>query len=189
MIITTQKHSLSKQLKFLDKLGKLGFSLFMLGIKLGLINRYGIFTLKFYDENGNLKRTAKCHNIITNDGIKYLGDILIGVNTTDITLAYIELDSGATTPALTDTDSQTPLTPADRLPVTSASRNTVAPFEITLNLFVTSGTFTRPQTINKINVFFGPDETGTMFSSGKLGTAAILGVGESVSIAYSFIFR
>jgi len=128
-------------------------------------------------------------NIIVDVGIKHLGDVLNGDETTNIAFAFMEPGSGTTTPVIGDTDTETPLTPADRMPVTNVTRSTTSPFEVTAELFLATGDYTRPQTINELVVFFGPDETGDIFARGVLTTPVALNTGTTVTLQYSIIFR
>ena len=130
-----------------------------------------------------------CNNIITDVGIKHLGDILNNSNTTQTDFAFMEPGSGTTTPVIGDTDTETPLTPADRKAVTAVTRSTSSPFEVVAELFLGTGDYTRPQTVNELCVFFEPDETGDLFARGVLASGVVLNTGDTVTLSYSIIFR
>ena len=157
-------------------------------IKLKLIKTYGKITVTVNRYNGKIEKHTG-YNLIPDIGIKHIGDILIGVETTNLTLAYMEADQGTTNPTIADTDSETPVTPADRLAVTLINRNSVSPFEITTETFISSAKYSRPVTIAKLNVFFGPDETGDLFASGKLDTPVTLNTSDTATLTYAFIWR
>jgi len=128
------------------------------------------------------------HNLIVDVGIKHLGDILTAAESTDIDLGFIEPGAGLTAPDLGDTDTETPITPVDRLATTLQSRSSVSPFEITLETFIGSTKYTRPFTINQLCVFFPPDETGDLFAKGLLTTPVTITGTTTVTISYVFLF-
>lgn len=168
---------------------KIGYYLAHIGVKLGLIKRYGKLCVTVYDKNGCVVDRRYGYNIITDVGIKHLGDILANVNTTQTDIAFMEPGSGTTTPTINDTDTETPLTPADRLPVTQVTRSNVSPFEVTAEAFISSTKYDRPQTINELCIFFEPDETGDLFARGVLSNGILLDVGNTATLTYSLIFR
>ena len=158
------------------------------GIKLGFIKKYGKIEVVVTRANGK-KDKAIGYNLMPDVGLKHLGDILTGAETTNIDIAYIEPGSGTTAPTISDTDTETPLTPADRMPVTTQSRSTTSPFEVTIEGTISSVKYTRPQTINELCIFFGPDETGDLFARSVLGTGITINAGELAMLTYSFIWR
>lgn len=158
-------------------------------IKWGLIKRYGKFVVKVFDQNGKLKDMTYGYNLVPDVGIKHLGDILAGVETTNLALAYIECGSGTTTPVIGDTDTETPLTTADRLATTSVTRSATSPFEVTAETFISSTKYSRPASINEVCVFFAPDETGDLFARGLLDATITLNANDTATIAYSLVFR
>ena len=158
------------------------------GIKLGFIHRYGkIEVIVNHPDGSYTKRTG--YNILTNLGLKHMEDILVGVEATNIEIGYIEPGSGTTTPVIGDTDTETPLTTADRQPVASQTRSTTSPFEVLIEGFISSTTYTRPQTINELAIFFTPDETGDLFARGVLSSGIVLGAGDTATLTYGFVFR
>lgn len=159
-----------------------------IGIKLGFIHRYGKLQVVVTHPDGS-KSTTYGYNILTDVGLKHLGDILTGAEATNLDIGFIEPGSGTTAPTISDTDTETPLTTADRLAVTLQSRGTVSPFEITIEGFVNSTKYTRPQTINELAIFFTPDETGDLFARGVLGTGITLNAGDTATLTYAFIWR
>jgi len=165
---------MTKQAPFVDHL-----SLAMGGEFALTVHRMTTDTWEFYNT----------HNLIVDLGIRHLGDILTAAESTDIDLGFIEPGSGTTAPDLSDTDTETPITPADRLATTLQSRATVSPFEITLETFIGSSKYTRPFTINEMCVFFTPDETGDLFARGKLDTPVTITGTDTVTISYAFLFR
>src|SRR3990172_13042495 len=187
-----------QKIKFVDSLGlpstsilkgKLGFWLWKLAITLRIIRRYGLLTVIVHRASTGKIEKYQGHNLIPDAGIKHIGDILIGDEVTNIRLLYMEPDSGSTDPAVGNTDTETALTPADRLAITLDTRNTVSPFEIILETFVSSTKYTRPQTIRKLAVFWGPDETGDLFAIGKLATPVTLNTNDTATLTYAFIWR
>lgn len=186
--IVKERHSLggSHWYRFLPR--KWQYYVSVIGIKLGLIRRYGRFQVVVHRANGK-EETRIGYNILVDNGIKRIGDILAAVNSTDIDLGFMEPDSGTTTPAIGDTDSETPLTTADRLAATVQSRAASTPFEVVITTFINSTKYTRPQTINKLNVFFTPDETGDLFDSGLLASGIVLSGSDTATLTYGFIFR
>jgi len=82
----------------------------------------GEFTVNVYLEDGTVV-TSYCQNIITDLGIKHLGDILAAVESTNIDLGFIEPGSNTTLPVIGDLDIGTGLAPADRLPAVTQTRS------------------------------------------------------------------
>ena len=160
-----------------------------IGIKLGIIRRYGYLKVEVKRAKTGKIDTAYGYNIIVDNGIKRIGDILAGIETTDIDLGFLEPGSGTTTPVIGDTDTETPLTPADRLAVTLQTRSAVTPFEVVVSTFISSTKYTRPQTINELVVFFTPDETGDAFARGLLSTPITLEANDTATISYGHVFR
>ncbi len=158
-------------------------------IKFNIIKRYGKFLVKVYDKNGKLRDYTFGYNLVPDVGIQHLGDILVGVESTNITLDFIEAGSGTTTPVIGDTDTETPLTPADRLAATAQTRSGSTPYEITIQTFINSTKYNRPASINEMCVFFGPDVSGDLFARGLLDSTITLNASETATIAYSLVFR
>jgi hypothetical protein len=167
---------------------RLQYHLVDLAIKLGFIHRYGKLEVVVTHPDGS-KSTAHGYNILVNVGLIQLGDILTGAEATNIDIGYIEAGSGTTTPDITDIDTETPLTPADRLAATVQTRATSSPYEIVIEAFINSTKYTRPQDINNLNIFFTPDETGTLFARGVLGSTITLNAGDTATISYGFVWR
>lgn len=158
------------------------------GIKLGLLHRYGkIEVIVTHPDGSKTKRTG--YNILTNIGLQHMGDILAGIETTDIDIGFIEAGSGTTTPAIGDTDTETPLTTADRLAAASQTRSSTSPYHVTIEGFINSTKYTRPQTINELCIFFTPDETGDLFARGVLPSGIVLNSGDTAQLTYAFIWR
>lgn len=149
----------------------------------------GKFCVEVTRADGTIEDKVYVNNIITDIGIKHLGDILAGIETTDIDLGFIEPGSGTTEPAITDSDTETPLTTADRIAATTQTRSTSSPFEIIISAFINSTKYTRPQTINELVIFFTPDETGDIFARGKLSAGITLNAGDTATISYGVVFR
>jgi len=149
----------------------------------------GEFSIVVHKKNGDTKvQVAK--NIITDVGIKHLGDILAGFETTDIDLGFIEPGEGTTEPAIGDTDTEDELegSPTARIAVTAQSRQSSSPFEISIEGFIDSGDYTRPQTISELCVFFTP-VGGVLFARALLATPELLSTSDTVTINYSLTFR
>jgi hypothetical protein len=160
-----------------------------IGVKLGIIRRYGRLKVEVTRAGTGKKETVYGYNIIVDEGIKQLGDILAAVETTNTSIEYIEPGSGTTTPVIGDTDTETPLTPATRNPVTTQTRNAVSPFDVVVDYFVSSTKYTRPQTINELCIFFEDDPSGTMFARVLLSTAITLNTNDTATISYGVVFR
>jgi len=167
---------------------RLQYYLISIAIKLGFIHRYGKLEVIVTSPDGKVKK-SQGYNILTDVGLKHLGDILVGTEVTNLTLGFIEPGSGTTTPVVGDTDTETALTPADRLAATVLSRGGSSPFEVVVESFITSTKYTRPQTINELAIFFGPDESGDIFARGLLAVGVTLNANDTASILYGFIWR
>lgn len=159
-----------------------------------LIDRKGIggeFCIQIYNEDGTCPPPVFQENLVVDAGIKHLGDILAGIETTNLDLAYIEPGEGTsdTTVGMTDTEDVLEGTPTDRLAATSQTRSTSSPFEVTISAFINSTDYTRPQTITELNVFFGPQTGGDLFARGKLSTPVALTGSATATISYSIVFR
>jgi hypothetical protein len=159
------------------------------GIKLGLIKKYGKIQVVVHDPKTGKDKKSIGYNLMTNAGIKHLGDILVGTETTNLDIAFIEPGSGTTPPDIQNLDIESGLTPVDRLPVGSQTRSSTAPFEVTVDAFINSSKYTRPQTINELAIYFGPDESGDLFARSVLGTGITLNAGNTATLTYSFIWR
>ncbi len=149
----------------------------------------GKFTVVVHRAKTGQNETYYAHNLIPDVGIKHLGDILAGAETTDIDLGFMEPGEGSTAPANTDTDTQDPLDPADRLAQTLQSRSSTTPFEVVIQTFISSTKYTRPQTITELCVFFTPDETGVLFARGLLTTPVTLTGSDTATLTYGLIFK
>ena len=149
----------------------------------------GFFEIVIHRADTGKDEYSSIYNIITDVGIKHLGDILAGIDTTNIDLGFIEPGSGTTTPVIGDTDTETELTPQDRLAATAQTRSTSSPFEVVIEAFIDSSKYTRPQTINELCVFFTPDDSGDLFARGVLTTGITLNANDTATINYSIIFR
>jgi len=158
------------------------------GIKLGLIHRYGKLQVIITHPDGSKSKQIG-YNILTDVGLKHMGDILVGAEVTNLDIGFIEPGSGTTTPVIGDTDTETPLTTADRIPATSQTRSSSSPFHITIDGFISSTKYTRPQTINELAIFFTPDVTGDLFARGVLAAGIVLNSGDAALISYAFIWR
>ncbi len=149
----------------------------------------GGFTIVVHRAKTGQNETYHTKNLIVDVGLAQLGDILAGNETTDIDLGFIEPDEGVSVPVITDTDTEDPLDPADRLAATVQSRSSVSPFEVVIQTFIVSTKYTRPQTISKLNVFFTPDETGTLFAAGLLDTPVTLTGSDTATLTYGIVLR
>ena len=148
----------------------------------------GEFTVTVYPVEG-IPVIGKCRNIITDVGIKHLGDILAAVESTNIDLGFIEPGDATTIPGIADIDIGAGLAPADRLPATTQTRSSGSPFEVTISAFINSTKYTRPATIKELAIYFTPDESGDIFARGKLDTPVSLPTNATATIAYSILFR
>ena len=117
--IIKERHSLGSRghwYSFLPR--KWQYYIAKIGIKLGIIRRYGVFKVLVHRANGT-EETRIGYNILVDNAIKRIGDILAAVNSTDIDLGFIEPGSGTTTPAIGDsvvlsaTDSLVKVDPAN----------------------------------------------------------------------------
>jgi len=156
--------------------------------------RHGIgghFTVVVHRAKTGRDETRHAKNIIVDAGIKHFGDILVGDETTDIDLGFIEPDAGVSVPAIGDTDTETHVDGGDedRLAAVVQSRNSVSPFEVVIEGFIGSSKFSRPFTISKLNIFFTPDESGVMFASGLLDTPITVTGSDTVTLTYGIVLR
>ncbi len=158
-----------------------------IGVKLGLVHSYNRLGVTVNHPDGTFTRVSG-YNIIVDEGIKRLGDILADVETTDIALNFIEPGSGVTTPAIGNTDTETPLTAATRN-ATVLTRSATTPFEVVASYFIPSTQYTRPQNINQLAVFFEDDPSGVMFALGLLSTTITLNANDTATISYGVVFR
>lgn len=151
----------------------------------------GRFIIEVKDKSGNVISHQECDNLIVNNGIKALGDILIGSKTTNLDLGFIEPDAGSTCITICDTDIETPVDACDldRLTASAQTRDVCSPFAVTISGFIGTCKWTRPFTINKLSVFFGPDECGCMFAAGKLSCPVTVTGCNSATITYGIFFR
>ena len=149
----------------------------------------GGFTLVVHRAKTGQNETYHTKNLIVDAGLKQLGDILAGLETTDIDLGFMEADEDTGVPLISDTDTIDPLDPADRLAATVQTRASVSPFEVVITTFINSTKYSRPQTISKLNVFFTPDETGTLFAAGLLDTPVTLAGSDTATLTYGIVLR
>ncbi len=149
----------------------------------------GSFTMVVHRAKTGQNETYHANNLIVDAGIKQFGDILAGLETTDIDLGFMEPDEDTGAPLISDTDTIDPLDPADRLAATIQSRASVSPFEVIITTFISSTKYSRPQTISKLNVFFTPDETGTLFAAGLLDTPVTLAGSDTATLTYGIVLR
>jgi len=163
-------------------------------VKLGLVRRYDRVSVTVH-KDGIKRPTDKTHygyNIITDVGIKKLGDILIGDETTDLDLAFLEPGEGTTTPAIGDTDVEDPLEgsphPA-RLAQTDQTRSASSPFEVEISAFIGTTTYDRPQTISELTVWWDDDPGTKLFGRAILGTPVTITGTDTATLIYGIIFR
>jgi len=151
---------------------------------------HGRFTITVY-EGDKVVNQQVADNMVVDAGIKHLGDILAGVETTNLDLAYIEPDAGVTDPDIGDTDIETPVdgTDLDRLPASAQTRAALSPYEVEISAFIGTTKWVRPFTINKMAVFFGPDETGDLFAIGLLDTPVTITGTQAATITYGVVAR
>lgn len=149
----------------------------------------GKFGIQVTRADGTIEDKIYVNNLIVDVGIKHLGDILAAIETTNIDLGFLEPGSGTTAAVIGDTDTETPLTTADRIAATTQTRSATSPFEVVISAFINSTKYTRPQTINELCVFFTPDETGDLFARGILSAGIVLNAGDTATISYGIIFR
>jgi hypothetical protein len=158
------------------------------GIKLGFIHRYGKLEVVVNHSDGS-KSKSYGYNILTDAGLKHLGDILTSAETTNIDIGFMETGNGTTTPLVGDTALASALVPAARIAASAQTRGTSSPFEISIQAFIGSSTYTRPQTINELGIFFTPDVTGTLFARGVLSTGVVLAASDTATLTYAMIWR
>ncbi len=150
---------------------------------------HGEFSIVVHYPDGRTQ-TSVSKNIITDVGLKHLGDILAGDETTDLDLGFIEPGIGTTPADISDTDTETELpgSPTTRLPITLQSRATTSPFEVSIEGFIDTGDYTRPETITELCVFF-TDIDGDIFARSVLASSVLLSTGATATINYSLVFR
>ena len=189
-----ERHSLSKGhwFRFLPR--KWQFWIMHIAVKLKLVRRYDRVSVTIHHDG--IKRTTDKtvygYNLIPDVGIKHLGDMLIGAETTDIDLAFIEPGEGSTAPVIGDIDVEDALEgsphPA-RLPETNQTRSVTTPFEVEISAFVGSTDYTRPQTISELTVWFNDDPGTKMFARAILGAPVALTGTDTATLIYGIIFR
>ena len=167
---------------------KIQYYIAKIGIRLGIIRKYGKLTVTVNSPNGKSK-TVHGYNIITNDGIKALNTVLGGTETTNTKIAFIEPGKSDTTPTINNTDIGSGLTPVDRVAITTVTQGSSSPFALVFEAFLSSTKYTRSQTIKELAIYFGPDESGKMFARGVLGTAITLGNNATATLTYGLVFR
>jgi len=167
---------------------KLKFWITHILVKLHVIRQYNRVCVTVHRADGSEEKRYG-YNIVVDNAVKRVGDILAAVETTNLDLGFLEPGSGTTTPVFGDTDTETALTPVNRLPVTSQTRAAATPFEVEIKAFVDSNEYTRPQTINELCVFFTPDETGDMFGRSLLVSGIVLNANDTATLTYGIIMR
>ena len=78
-VIERHRFSPNHWYRFLPR--RIQYYLAYIGIKLGIIRRYGVLSVVVTHPDGSTS-TAKGYNIIVDDGIKRIGDILAGKDMT-----------------------------------------------------------------------------------------------------------
>ena len=188
-IVERHRISANHWYRFLPR--RLQFWIAHIGVKLGIIRRYGYLQVTVHHPDGT-DSIARGYNIIPDVGIKLWGDILANVETTDLDIAFMEPGEGTTTPVIGDIDVADELegspTPA-RLAVTSVVRNVSTPFDVVAETFVTTSDYTRPQTINELTIWMNDDPATKLFARGVLGTGIVLNSGDTATLNYSLVFR
>jgi hypothetical protein len=134
-------------------------------------------------------QVGKCKNIIPNVAIQHLGDILVNVETSLVDLTHMEVGTGTTDPALTDTDTETPATGTNsgRRTITSRTRSGTSPYEVVLSYFIASGDLDRDISITEITVFWG-GTSEDIFARGELDTPITLTTGTTATVSYGIVF-
>ena len=148
----------------------------------------GVFGITVHRADGTEEHQS-VNNIIVTKGVKRLGDILAGVETTDIDLGFMEAGSSAQDPVIGDEDTVAPLTGAGsgRLAQTAQTRSATTPFEVVIQIFINSTILTRPQTIRELTVFFTPSN-GDLFARGVLDTPIVLNASDTATLTYGIVF-
>ncbi len=148
----------------------------------------GVFGITVHRADGTEEHQS-VKNIIVTDGVKRLGDILAGVETTDIDLGFMEGGTSDQTPVVGDTDTVAPLTGSGsgRLAQIAQTRSVTTPFEVVITIFIDSVILTRPQTIKELCVFFTPSN-GDLFARGVLETPIVLNASDTATLTYSIVF-
>jgi len=90
----------------------------------------GRFVVHRFDKHGNMVQEVQTGNLVVNVGIQHLGDILIGCESTNLCLGFIEPDAGTTAVVIGDSDIETPVDACclDRLAASAQTRNACSPF-------------------------------------------------------------
>tara|TARA_Y100001938_G_scaffold128710_1_gene182768 strand:+ start:23817 stop:24314 length:498 start_codon:yes stop_codon:yes gene_type:complete len=156
-----------------------------------ILPHHGVFTLKVFDKDGNLKHQQETENIITNAGVYELGDLLIGAHTN--TINYLSCGTGTAAPAVGDTDLNVTCQQGGsssaaqvRKQVTSRTRTTNT---LTFSRLLASGDYDRPATISELGVWFAPQATGDLFARGLLNTTVTLASGDTATLTYGILLR
>lgn len=156
-----------------------------------ILPHHGVFEVKVYDSEGNLKSQTKTKNTITTVGVNELGDLVIGAHSN--TINYISCGTGTTAPVIGNTDLETTCkqggssAAADvRKQVTSRSRTNNT---LTFSRNIASSDYDRPATVTEIGVWFAPQATGDLFARGLLAAAVSLGSGDTATITYGILLR
>ena len=189
-VTINERHSLSKGhwFRFLPR--KWQFWVMHIAVKLHLVRRYDYVKVVVHGQDKD--KTTYGYNLIPDVGIKILGDILAGVETTDTDLTFIEPGEGTTAPVIGDTDVEDPLEgsphPA-RLPFTVQARSATTPFEIEISAFIATDDYTRPQTINELTVWFNDDAGTKLFARAVLASGNTINAGDTATLTYGIIFR
>ncbi len=156
-----------------------------------ILPNHGVFTLKVFDKDGNLKHEQKTENVITNAGVYELGDLMIGAHTN--TINYLSLGTGSTAAAVANTDLVTTCTQGGssaanvvRKAVTSRTRSTNT---ITFSKFIDTTDYDRPATVTELGVWFAPLATGDLFARGLLNAPVTLASGDTATLTYGILLR
>jgi len=170
------------------------FWIMHISVKLGLVRRYDRVTVILHKNGIKTKHDKKYYgyNLIPDVGITKLGDILIGDETTDLDLAFLEPGEGTTPPVIGDTDVEDPLEgsphPA-RLPQTAQTRAASSPFEVEISAFIDTGDYDRPQTISELTVWWNDDPGTKLFGRAILGSSVEITGVDTATLIYGIIFR
>ncbi len=169
---------------------KVQYYLVSLGIRLGIIRKYGKLMVEVHRGGDKSKtETVYGYNIIPDVSIQHIQDILDGTETTNLDIAFMEAGTGVTTPVIGDTDTETALTTADRLATTSVVTNATTPFDLVATTFINSTKYDRPQTITELCIFWAPDESGDLFARGLLASGIVLSGSDTATLTYGVVWR
>lgn len=125
-------------------------------VKIKIIRRYGHATLTIYRKDGTIEKTEG-YNSLVDAGLRKTGDLWLGNTTEKIIEGNVGTDGTATVG--TETDLNSPATPAERLTIPSEGKFRTNKL-MTFSWLIPSTKYTRPVTIKEIMIYFSPAGTG-----------------------------